>query len=523
MKKLILIISLLFFAAYVQAREEHRSLIVLSTNDVHGAYFPYTYVDSTAVCSLMGVKYVADSIRNVNGAQNVLLIDSGDILQGDNAAYFYNYVDTSNAHILPRLAAQIGYDVMIVGNHDVETGHPVYDRIRSDLALYGIPFLGGNAIDLNTGQPYFDNYALIEKAGIRILVLGYTNANIKAWLQEELWKGMDFLSLKETVQKDIDKYKSKFNPDLVIVAAHTGTGKGDSSILESQGLDLFNSLDGVDLFLSSHDHRPVAINQNGRSLCNSGSKAKFLGVTKLDLSRKKGKIVSKNIESSLMEVNPSLYDKELFDYFGDDYSKVKDFTLAPVGSLEFDMDASEYGSGMNSYVNFVHMVQLLYTGARVSLAAPLSNKGTVKRGELVRNDMFTIYPYENQLFVVDLTGKEIKDYLELSYEGWINGTSIYYNLDSAAGINYSVDPSKPYGQRIRIYSFADGSQFEASEVYSVAVNSYRASTHFNDRISERYPEVRELIYRYVKENGTISYDAVWNYDLLGQWKFEPSL
>ena len=112
-----------------------KTLHIVTTGDVHGSWFDEPYVEGGATkTSLMSVSAWVDSLRDAVGRKNVLLFDAGDCLQGDNAAYYYNYVDTTEAHLFPELVSYMGYDAVTVGNHDIETGHPVYDRIAADLA-----------------------------------------------------------------------------------------------------------------------------------------------------------------------------------------------------------------------------------------------------------------------------------------------------------------------------------------------------------------------------------------------------
>ena len=77
-------------------------LEILTTNDLHGSYFDSTYVGDMTKPSLLAVKYYADSVRKAAGKNNVILIDAGDFLQGNNAAYYYNYVETGKSHIASR-------------------------------------------------------------------------------------------------------------------------------------------------------------------------------------------------------------------------------------------------------------------------------------------------------------------------------------------------------------------------------------------------------------------------------------
>lgn len=533
------------------------SFQVLTTNDIHGTYFDSTYIGPRVKNSLFAVKHVVDSVRSAIGQDNVILLDAGDILQGDNAAYYFNYVDTLSPHVYPRMAAYMGYDAVAVGNHDVETGHPVYDRVRAELEKLGIPFLGGNAIRNDNGEPYFQPYTIIKRNGVKVAVLGYSNANIKNWLSEDIWEGMTFKSLADVVQDDVDKVIAKERPHIVIVACHSATGEGDGSQLESEGLDLFKSLRGVDLIVCSHDHKPFVTANDSMALVNSGSHCRYVGKGRIDITVKGGDVVSKSVSSGLIPVDSHDIDTEMAKVFHPEYLKVKEFTTAKVGSLDVDLVTRDAYAGMSDYVNLLHAIALRGSSAEISIAAPLTFDKTVKSGELIFNDLFTIYPFENQLFVAQMQGSQLKDYLEVSYDRWTKtydgkgnvlnikpyddprtgqeGWSFVeraYNFDSAAGLVYTVDVTKPKGERVNVISMADGSDFVPGKVYSVAMTSYRANGGGNLlreagiapeslAVTERLPEIRDLIYDYLKENGAITHEAISDPELIGGWKFVP--
>ena len=537
------------------------TLHVLSTNDVHAAWFDSTYVGGGTQRSLFAVNHYVDSIRNAVGKDNVILLDAGDCLQGDNASYYYNYIDTLTPHLFPRLVSYMGYDAITVGNHDIEAGHPVYDRVAADLAEAGIPFLGGNAIRTDNGQPYFPLYKVFQRAGLKVLVLGYTNANNKAWMNENLWSGMTFESLIPLVQQDVDRLTEQEKPQVVIVSVHSGTGEGDGSILEDQGLDLFNSLKGVDVLLCSHDHSPYTANNGSIILLNTGSKASNLGHGEVTVEIKDGKVVSKKLQDALIPVDRLMADPEMREHFRSDYEAVKAFTLREVGELSRDMVFSDAFLGMSDYTNLLHTVCLGCSPAQISIAAPLTQNATVKAGKLIYNDMFTLYRYENQLFVVKMTGREVKDFLEFSYGLWIQTMSkpgdhvlniqprpdartgserwsfaeASYNFDSAAGINYTVDVTKPEGSRVSISSMADGSAFDMDATYNVAMTSYRASGgggamvrgagidtgNIDQRVVAKYPEIRDLIFQYINKQGLVDPAVIGDKSVLGSWKFIP--
>lgn len=533
---------------------------ILTTNDVHGCYFDSVYVGDRTKNSLLAVSYLVDSVRAAVGGENVVLIDAGDCLQGDNAAYYFNYVDTLAPHLYGRMADYMEYDAVAVGNHDIETGHSVYDRLDKEMKT---PLLAANAIADASGKPYFQDYVILKRHGVKIAVLGFTNPNIKNWLSYSLWSGMRFESLIPLVQNDVDRVIEKEKPHLVIVAVHAGTGNGDGAQLESQGLDLFKSLKGVDFLVCAHDHRPFVAQNDSICLINSGSHCRNVGSGTVTLEIKDGKCISKTLEAGLMPVRKEKVDTEMKEMFRSDYEAVREFTLRPVGELKVPLRTRDAYAGMSDYINLLHAVSLSVPEARLSLAAPLTFNGYVRPGTLLYNDLFTVYPFENQLYVVRMTGKEVRDCLEYSYAAWVNtvkgrgdehilrivnepdprtgqkrwsfvGRS--YNFDSAGGLVYDVDVTKPAGSRITVKSLADGSPFSEDAEYNVAMTSYRASGGggilregagidtdlIDSRIVARYPEIRELVYDYLQEHDSIDPDVIGSPDLIGEWHFIPA-
>lgn len=541
---------------------------LFSTNDVHGTWFDSTYTSARVRPSLMAVNHYVDSVRAEKGAESVILIDAGDCLQGDNAAYYFNYVDTVSPHLYARLADYMRYDAVCVGNHDIETGHRVYDRVRRDMKT---PWLAANAVREDNGKAYFDEYVILKRKGVKIAVIGAENANIAAWLSPELWSGMSFEPIVSMMQGKVDEVVAKHHPDIVIVATHTATGKGDGRVLEAEGLDLFRSLRGVDFLLCAHDHRPyVAVNEDSTfGFINSGSHCRNLGHGHITVEVKDGNVVSKKVSTELIPMKSAPVDEKMEAHFHDDYLAVKAFTLQKVGELRTDLHTREGYVGMSDYLNLVHILGLSQESVDISFAAPLTFDGTVKAGELIYNDLFTIYPYENQMFVVKLFGREIKDYLEQSYALWVNtlseeqlrakvtvtspallkivrradprtsreGWSFVnrsYNFDSAAGLNYTVDVTKPVGNRITISSMADGSAFDCDREYNVVMTSYRAcgggglleaagidTSDIDSRIVARLSEYRSILYDYLKTHPVLTEELLHDSSTTGVWKFIP--
>ena len=464
---------------------------ICSTTDVHGAYFDSAYVDNLAAkTSLANVSSYLKEIRG-EGVQPVL-IDVGDNLQGDNAAYYFNYVATDVPHVYPRIAAYLGYDAIVVGNHDIETGHDVYDRVASELTM---PYLAANAafdrdengradMDENpdgktVSDSYFVPYCVVDRGGVKVASVGMTNGNIKSWLADDIWRGMDFQIISEMVQPVIDRMIEKEKPQLVVLAVHSGTG-AEQPNRENEAQYLAATLRGVDIVLNGHDHRPVAReveNVNGGSvvLIDAGTKAVVVGQADFTLTVKNGKVVSKSVDYKLVPMEKYPVDPDYVAAFKEDFNAVKAFAQRPIGQLSENIFLADALDGPSTYINLVQTVQLASSGADISFAAPLTSSGVVPKGVIEFQDLVSIYKFENQLYVVEMTGKQIKDYLEYSYKNWVNKSGPSYNWDSADGIRYEVSRKAPDGERVKILSMNDGTPFDLDKTYKVAMTSYRAS------------------------------------------------
>jgi 2',3'-cyclic-nucleotide 2'-phosphodiesterase/3'-nucleotidase len=513
---------------------------VLATTDVHGAYFDSSYVDDQVNRTSMA--NVASYLKEVrDGGIDPVLVDVGDNLQGDNAAYYFNYVDVDTPHLMPRIANYLGYDAIIVGNHDIETGHDVYDRIGRELSM---PYLAANAAldrDENgvadmeenprprqVSDSYFLPYTIVERGGAKVAVIGMTNANIKSWLSDAHWNGMDFQVIHDMAQRLIDRIVDKEKPQLVVLAVHSGTGT-DLPDRENEALYLASTLSNVDLVLNGHDHRPLAkevANPAGPVvLLNEGTKAEYVGRADFDLLVKNGKVVAKTIDYRLEPMDQYPPDSVYMAAFKDDFRAVKAFSTRPIGLLADNIFLADALDGPSSYINLVQTVQLAASGADISFAAPLSNSGVVPKGVIEFQDLVSIYKFENQLYVVGLTGQQVKDYLEYSYDNWVNRTGATYNWDSADGIIYEVSKSAPKGERVRILSMCDGTPFDLDKTYKVAMTSYRAAgggdllyegAHVDPDslvVYEKMKDIRSLVGDYIATQEEIVPSVATN------WKF----
>jgi 2',3'-cyclic-nucleotide 2'-phosphodiesterase / 3'-nucleotidase len=540
------------------------NLTVVSTGDGHGNWFAAPVEDGGKVRgSLMAQSRLVSGIRGEKGEDNVILVDAGDNFWGNGAPFYYNFIDTVSSHLYPRLAAYMKYDAVVAGHSDFESGHRVYDRVAAGMKKAGVPFLAGNAFAGPSGKPYFPACTIVKKGGVKVAILGYTNAGTASLVDASSVSGVTFRSLLPLVQEDVDKVRSKEKPQVVIVVAHTAMGKGDGCDEEKQGLDLFKSLRGVDLLVAGHDHMFKTVAADSIIVIDSGKGGQNAGVADIRIAVKGGKVVGKTLSGKVVSLKADEYDASMAEAFSQDYEAVRGFVNSPVGEVAKTMVSREFYWGQCDYLNFLHALSLSCPQVEVSLTATLLIDGEIPAGEVLYGDVRKLYPYENKLVVIRLTGKEIKDYLEASYDAWINTveapsedshvlkikqTKDYANgglcwklakspanFDSAAGINYTVDVTKPRGSRVSISSMADGSAFDPDREYRVAVTSYRATGSggllqaagldtaeaMESRIIFKGPEFRTILYEYLKSHRSLDPAVFGDPKTIGVWKFIP--
>lgn len=545
-------------------QNDNDGIVILATTDIHGVIFPYDYIENKPLNNSLASfsSFLSDTRKD----HTVLLLDNGDNLQGQPTVYHYNFNDTISPHINSMVMNYLGYDAGSVGNHDIEAGHSVYDRLRKE---YNFPLLAANAVRTDNGEPYFEPYVIVEKNGLRIGVFGLITPSVPEWLPPALYSGMEFKGMIETATKWMPRILEQ-KPDIVIGLFHSGTGLRENQSgeftneNENSSAAVAYNVPGFDIIIAGHDHDVVCrkiADKNGDSvlILDAGSRAEKIARANIEYDETTVKPDRKfKITGSIVDVKNYKPDDRFLSKFSYQESEIRRFVQEVIGESLLSFSSRDAFFGPSAFVDLIHKIQLELTGADISFAAPLAFDAEIKKGLLTVGDMFKLYRYENMLYTMELKGYEIVNYLEYSYSRWFNtmkgpddhllnfrtgndGKIVInggraslrypsYNFDSAAGIEYIVDVNKPAGNRIKIISMSDGKHFYNNNTYLVAVNSYRVSGgggHLTygalirkDELAERlkYSTVKDLRYylmEYIREKKLITPES------FNAWKIIP--
>lgn len=471
---------------------------IFFTTDIHGNYFSYDFrYRHEGEGSLERVCGFIEEQRKRYGSNDVVLIDGGDIIQGGPEAYYFNHLVHESNHVVGDMCRFMGYDAGVVGNHDIESGKDAMKRFQS---CCGYPLLAANIKDKD-GNLVFQPYTVIERGGRRIAVVGFCSPATKRWLPADLCDNMYFDDIVESAHEWSERIRKAESPDLLIALMHSGWQGGiqGEQWKENCAREVAENTSGYDIILFGHDHFSkiqTASNAEDHDVAclNAGCYGYFVAEAEVTFSPS-----GKTIESRLHDMrhfafpSPSPFLKQ----FKDAFQKIEHYSTTIIGHLSSRLDISKAYLGSSAYMSMIHRLQLEVSGADISLASPYYMESVIDKGPFTIADLYTIYWFEDRLYTIHMSGKEIKNLLERSYGLWTkriekadepfldtltdkeSGKTYFRNLiycfDTAAGIDYEVDVSKGKGEKVNILRMSDGRPFSADKTYKVATIGHRAN------------------------------------------------
>jgi 2',3'-cyclic-nucleotide 2'-phosphodiesterase/3'-nucleotidase len=538
-------------------------VVILSTTDMHGRIFPIDYY--TNKYDNVGIAKVATVIKEARKTDpNLLLLDSGDTIQGTPLEYFHN--KRNNAPPDPMMLAMgaLRYDAMAVGNHEYNFGLKVLEKARGEAKF---PWLSANTYEVGSDRTHYKPYIVKEIEGVRIGVLGLTTPGIPNWENGPNYAGLDFHETISEAKKWVSILRQKEKVDVVVIAMHMGieedlrTGKPNPSQVpnENAAVAIARQVPGVDVILMGHTHRDVPsltinsefaitkiVDDKSGEVSNRISREGVLltqanrwasHVARVDLYLEKSDTGSWHIVAKQSRTIPvtekTAVDPEIAK-LGEPYDKETQAWLGrTIGQSPEELTAQDCRFRDTAIIDLIHRAQLEAGKADVSLAACFNPQARIPLGPVTVREMAGLYEYENTLVTVELTGKQLKDALEHSaryFREYEPGKSLAelvdrnipgYNFDMAAGVTYELDVTKPIGQRIQNLKFK-GQPLSPTEKLRVVTNNYRVNggggfTMYKDApvVYRSSEEVRELIIDWVERNQTIPTKLDNNWRIVG--------
>jgi 2',3'-cyclic-nucleotide 2'-phosphodiesterase / 3'-nucleotidase len=530
------------------------TLAVAVTSDIRGRLLPYDFIEGEETDASLAQIYSYLN-RSSYPKERLILLDTGNMLQGQPLVYYYSNIKTDSEHIAAGAMNAMGYAAAVAGVRDLVTGPGVYEKVRRES---GFPWLAANAVDSQTGEPYFDPYIIVERAGIKTAVLGLVDRASAAWLPDDVLDGFSFTDPEESAALWLERIRQEHDPDIII-----GLYQADESIGPDvvTARELVRSAAGFDLLFYGNSGRAVlqtAVDPEGRQVWIAGGEAgsRSAAVAEITFIREspEQRYAAVNVETEIVQTAAYAADPEVLALYEEAKAEVESYVSQPIGTLDAPLDAQETLWGDSAYMDFIHQLQLDLTGADIALGAPASALAGADAGAVQVRDMFRIFPDEYQLYAVEMTGREIDAYLEYSYglwfsrlegleeehllryldetEGQVALEQIPVHLyDSASGITYQADLGKEPGDRITITGVGSRNRaFDPDRTYLAAVTSFRGSGgggHMTEGAGIPVEELHDRILFATLQDMRLyairlfSYMGNWSPTVDGSWKLVP--
>jgi 2',3'-cyclic-nucleotide 2'-phosphodiesterase/3'-nucleotidase len=502
-------------------------ITILGTTDLHGHINPIDYYTNKPDNS--GIAKVATMIKRIRKEQpNVLLIDSGDTIQGSPLESFHGRKNNAPPDPMMLAMNSLNYDSMTVGNHEYNFGLKVLEKARSEAKF---PWLSANTYDIGKKQTHYKPYIVKEVAGVKIGILGLTTPGIPNWDNPPNYAGLEFHEPLVEARKWVPILRDQEKADVVVIAMHMGLEEdlrtGEMSpgqvLHENEAIAIAKEVPGVDVIFMGHTHRDVpSVYINGVLLTQANYWGRHLARADLYLQksgtgwRMYAKSARTMPSDDRVEPDPEVvkiaepYDRE-----------TQAWLSRAIGESTADLDARDARFRDTAILDLVQKVQLDAGKADVSMVASFNPEARIAKGPVTVRDIAGLYVYENTLVVLEVTGQQLKDALEHSaryFKEYVPGKPASdlvddkipaYNFDIAEGVTYDLDISKPFGQRIQNLRF-HGQPLSLTRKLRLATNNYRVNGGGGYDMYKNAPvvyrsseEIRELIIDWVEKNKTV--------------------
>ncbi|AWG84736.1 bifunctional UDP-sugar hydrolase/5'-nucleotidase [Vibrio parahaemolyticus] len=415
-------------------------LTVLHTNDHHGRFWQNKHGEYGMAARKTLIDELRDEIQAEGGS--VLLLSGGDINTGVPES------DLQDAEPDFKGMSKIGYDAMALGNHEFDNPLDVLFK-QQDWANF--PMLSANIYDKKTGKRLFQPYAMFNKQGIKIAVIGLTTEDTAKLGNPEFIGQVDFRDPKAEAKELIAELKKTENPDLIFAVTHMGHYENGNRGINAPGdvaLARYLNEGDLDMIVGGHSQEPVCMEgpnvikknfkpgdecqpdqQNGTYIVQAHEWGKYVGRADYEFRNGELSMVSYDLipvnlkkkinvdgQSQRVFVQDEItQDKAMLDFLRPFQEKGQSQLNVKIaesnGKLEGDRDVVRFQqTNLGRLIATAHMER-----AKADFAVMNSGgvRDSIEAGDITYKDVLTVQPFGNMVSYVDMSGQEVLDYLNI--------------------------------------------------------------------------------------------------------------
>jgi 2',3'-cyclic-nucleotide 2'-phosphodiesterase/3'-nucleotidase len=495
---------------------------ILATSDVHGTIFPYSYADGKPVHEGFGcLKTCIDSLKD----ENTLLLDNGDVLEGSALSMYHNRFHPDDIAPVTTAMNDIGYDYVNVGNHDFDYGE---EALMMHLQNLKAPCITSNWYF--HGRPYGPTCVIRDFDGVKVALFGLVISYIPHWEKKSHIRHSRFKDCIETARKTVDTIRRMEKPDYIICLYHGSlerdpqTGEPTEELNgENQAYEMLRQVHGIDVLIMGHAHRSLSGTLFNTVYTETPHDGREIACIDLYPGTKK-------IEASILKCDTPA-DEDLLKHVQKEEDECQNWLDQPLGHSDVDLtvrDSLKDRLDKCQFITFLNQVTMEASGADLA-ANPLYPHSKGLPQDITVRDLVAAYSMPNTIVVKEMTGALLKEYLEknaqffsLKPDGiginpeYLRPSPRLYNYDMVDGIEYTIDVSMPYGQRI-VSLTRNGIPVRDDDIFTCAFNNYRAAGGGNFSMLKQAPvrkeintSMVEILADYIQSHQPISFQPVHN-------------
>ena len=497
-------------------------LVVAATTDIHGRVRGWDYY-ADAPDSARGLARVAtiiDSLRKVSPVLPIV-VDAGDFLQGNPMAYLAARVDTTMPNPIIAAMNVIQYDAVTIGNHEFNYGLPALTRAMRQAEF---TMLAANARRPD-GSPRFASWAVSTRHGIKVAIVGATTPGSMIWDRDNLAGQVVIRDIIPDVRTAVRDARNA-GAAVIIVVVHSGLDEPSSYDTaataigsENVAARLAREVPGIDLLVYGHSHRQMADTVIGSTLLMQPKNwATSVAVAHLALTRQNGRWRVSAKRGAIIQAARHRESPQIMAVTQEGHRATVRYATTPIGTTPVRWRADSARVVDTPLIDFILDVERRASGAQLASTAAFSLDASLAAGPITVARLSALYPYDNTLRAIRISGAQLRAYLEQSARYFrrrddgsigVDPKIPGYNYDIVAGVDYTIDVSKPVGDRIATLTY-EGRAVAPSDSLTIALNNYRqgggggfAMLQGAPVVYDRQAEIRDLLIDEVRRKGTL--------------------
>ena len=474
----------ILFALQAAAPPDTVHLVVVATTDVHGRALAWDYVrDAEFPGGLTRAATLIETLRAQN-PDRVILLDAGDLLQGNQFAAYFATVEPRRPNPVVDALNALGYDAATPGNHDFNFGIDHLRRAAED-ATYR--YVAANV--MAGAQTLFPSYTIVTRGSARVGVVGFTTPGVNVWDRATLrGTGVRVVPIIETAPDAVRRARAA-GADLVVAVIHSGLGGGSS--YDTTGVGPENVAGALafitpkpDVVIVGHSHREMRDSLiNGVHFVQPRNWAQSLSVVHVWLARTSptARYRVTEVRAEILPLAGVPESPRVVRRLAPAHETVRAWAGQPIAEAGPGFSGRYARAEDTPLLDYVNEVQRSRAGADLAATASFDREAGLPAGGIRLRDVTGVYPYENTLRAVRISGAQLKAFLEHSsryYRGWDGAAPLIdpdvpgYDFDVVSGATYTLDLRRPVGQRVQNLAVR-ARPVASTDSFTLALNSYR--------------------------------------------------